>query len=155
MSSLCWWNASVGPPYLGCTRTATETCSSSFCSLRLPPSTGAGIFVTTVVAGSVALVKPFVVASRPFLRDVSFYMVAVFWTFLMLFRRTTNLGETLGTVTHTHLHIQWSSQEWREQQCTMWMDPLFSRVSEPLCGVCHHSYRQFVHLPTSETFDAG
>ncbi|TNM89551.1 hypothetical protein fugu_003785 [Takifugu bimaculatus] len=73
-----------------------ETCSSSFCSLRLPPPTGAGIFVTTVVAGSVALVKPFVVASRPFLRDVSFYMVAVFWTFLMLFRRTTSLGETLG-----------------------------------------------------------
>lgn len=57
---------------------------------------GAGIFVTTVVAGSVALVKPFTVASRPFLRDVSFYMVAVFWTFLMLFRKTTTLGETLG-----------------------------------------------------------
>ncbi|KAL6114268.1 slc8b1 [Pungitius sinensis] len=57
---------------------------------------GAGIFVTTVVAGSVALVKPFAVASRPFLRDVIFYMVAVFWTFLMLFRGTTALGETLG-----------------------------------------------------------
>ncbi|XP_061585085.1 mitochondrial sodium/calcium exchanger protein [Cololabis saira] len=57
---------------------------------------GAGIFVTTVVAGSVALVKPFAVASRPFLRDVSFYMVAVFWTFLMLYRGTTTLQETLG-----------------------------------------------------------
>ncbi|KAM6931122.1 mitochondrial sodium/calcium exchanger protein isoform 1-T1 [Xenentodon cancila] len=57
---------------------------------------GAGIFVTTVVAGSVALVKPFAVASRPFLRDVSFYMIAVFWTFLMLYRGTTTLGETLG-----------------------------------------------------------
>ncbi|XP_029295145.1 mitochondrial sodium/calcium exchanger protein isoform X3 [Cottoperca gobio] len=57
---------------------------------------GAGIFVTTVVAGSVALVKPFAVASRPFLRDVIFYMVAVFWTFLMLFRGTTTLGEILG-----------------------------------------------------------
>ncbi|KAM8886202.1 mitochondrial sodium/calcium exchanger protein [Spinachia spinachia] len=57
---------------------------------------GAGIFVTTVVAGSVALVKPFAVASRPFLRDVIFYLVAVFWTFLMLFRGTTALGETLG-----------------------------------------------------------
>ncbi|KAJ4941683.1 hypothetical protein JOQ06_011560 [Pogonophryne albipinna] len=57
---------------------------------------GAGIFVTTVVAGSVALVKPFAVASRPFLRDVIFYMVAVFWTFLMLYRGTTTLGETLG-----------------------------------------------------------
>ncbi|XP_042343613.1 mitochondrial sodium/calcium exchanger protein [Plectropomus leopardus] len=57
---------------------------------------GAGIFVTTVVAGSVALVKPFAVASRPFLRDVIFYMVAVFWTFLMLYRGTTTIGETLG-----------------------------------------------------------
>ncbi|KAF7200185.1 mitochondrial sodium/calcium exchanger protein isoform X1 [Nothobranchius furzeri] len=57
---------------------------------------GAGIFVTTVVAGSVALVKPFPVASRPFLRDVVFYMCAVFWTFLMLYRGTTTLGETLG-----------------------------------------------------------
>uniref|UniRef100_A0AAX7SWS5 Sodium/calcium exchanger membrane region domain-containing protein n=1 Tax=Astatotilapia calliptera TaxID=8154 RepID=A0AAX7SWS5_ASTCA len=57
---------------------------------------GAGIFVTTVVAGSVALVKPFAVASRPFLRDVIFYMVAVFWTFLILYRGTVTLGETLG-----------------------------------------------------------
>uniref|UniRef100_UPI0037E954AF mitochondrial sodium/calcium exchanger protein isoform X1 n=2 Tax=Semicossyphus pulcher TaxID=241346 RepID=UPI0037E954AF len=57
---------------------------------------GAGIFVTTVVAGSVALVKPFAVASRPFLRDVTFYMAAVFWTFLMLYRGTTTLKETIG-----------------------------------------------------------
>ncbi|XP_077600521.1 mitochondrial sodium/calcium exchanger protein-like [Stigmatopora nigra] len=57
---------------------------------------GAGIFVTTVVAGGVALVKPFTVASRPFLRDVIFYMVAVFWTYLILYRGTTTLGETLG-----------------------------------------------------------
>ncbi|XP_042276759.1 mitochondrial sodium/calcium exchanger protein isoform X3 [Thunnus maccoyii] len=57
---------------------------------------GAGIFVTTVVAGSVALVKPFAVASRPFLRDVIFYMAAVYWTFLILYRGTTTLAETLG-----------------------------------------------------------
>ncbi|XP_076586071.1 mitochondrial sodium/calcium exchanger protein isoform X2 [Chaetodon auriga] len=57
---------------------------------------GAGVFVTTVVAGSVALVKPFTVASRPFLRDVIFYMAAVFWTFFMLFRGTMSLTETFG-----------------------------------------------------------
>ncbi|KAM9360288.1 mitochondrial sodium/calcium exchanger protein [Symphorus nematophorus] len=57
---------------------------------------GAGIFVTTVVAGSVALVKPFAVASRPFLRDVTFYMVAVYWTFFILYRGTTTLRETFG-----------------------------------------------------------
>ncbi|XP_051925166.1 mitochondrial sodium/calcium exchanger protein isoform X1 [Hippocampus zosterae] len=57
---------------------------------------GAGVFVTTIVAGSVALVKPFAVPSRPFLRDVIFYMVAVFWTYLILYRGTTTLAETLG-----------------------------------------------------------
>ncbi|XP_042187448.1 mitochondrial sodium/calcium exchanger protein-like [Oncorhynchus tshawytscha] len=57
---------------------------------------GAGIFVTTVVAGAVSLVKPFTVASRPFLRDVIFYMAAVFWTIVILYRGTISLGETLG-----------------------------------------------------------
>ncbi|KAF7661960.1 hypothetical protein LDENG_00248980 [Lucifuga dentata] len=57
---------------------------------------GAGIFVTTVVAGSVALVKPFTIASRPFLRDVTFYMVAVYWTFVILYKRTVSVGEALG-----------------------------------------------------------
>ncbi|XP_072289500.1 mitochondrial sodium/calcium exchanger protein [Eucyclogobius newberryi] len=57
---------------------------------------GAGIFVTTVVAGSVALVKPFALASRPFLRDLIFYMSAVYWTFVILYRGTISLGETLG-----------------------------------------------------------
>uniref|UniRef100_A0A8C6STZ0 Solute carrier family 8 member B1 n=1 Tax=Neogobius melanostomus TaxID=47308 RepID=A0A8C6STZ0_9GOBI len=57
---------------------------------------GAGIFVTTVVAGSVALVKSFALASRPFLRDMIFYMSAVFWTFVILYRGTISLGETLG-----------------------------------------------------------
>lgn len=55
-----------------------------------------------------ALVKPFTVASRPFLRDVSFYMVAVFWTFLMLFRKTTTLGEILGILSLIHTLVQLS-----------------------------------------------
>lgn len=57
---------------------------------------GAGIFVTTVVAGSVALVKPFTVASRPFLRDMIFYMAAVFWTFTILYKGHIALAEALG-----------------------------------------------------------
>ncbi|CAL8248229.1 unnamed protein product [Merluccius merluccius] len=57
---------------------------------------GAGIFVTTVVAGSVSLFKPFTIASRPFLRDVIFYMAAVYWTFMILYRGTIQLGEALG-----------------------------------------------------------
>ncbi|GCB74814.1 hypothetical protein scyTo_0020794, partial [Scyliorhinus torazame] len=57
---------------------------------------GAGIFVTTVVAGGVALARPFIVASRPFLRDVIFYMAAVFWTFLVLYFGRIDLGQALG-----------------------------------------------------------
>ncbi|NWV86134.1 NCLX protein, partial [Dasyornis broadbenti] len=57
---------------------------------------GAGVFVTTVVAGGIALVKPFTAASRPFLRDVIFYMVAVFLTFMVLYFGRIKLGEALG-----------------------------------------------------------
>ncbi|NXX31746.1 NCLX protein, partial [Nicator chloris] len=57
---------------------------------------GAGVFVTTVVAGGIALVKPFTAASRPFLRDVVFYMVAVFLTFVVLYLGRIRLGEALG-----------------------------------------------------------
>uniref|UniRef100_A0A8D0L9E3 Mitochondrial sodium/calcium exchanger protein n=1 Tax=Sphenodon punctatus TaxID=8508 RepID=A0A8D0L9E3_SPHPU len=57
---------------------------------------GAGIFVTTVVAGGIALVKPFTAASRPFLRDAVFYMLAVFLTFNALYFGKVTLGEALG-----------------------------------------------------------
>ncbi|XP_074828812.1 mitochondrial sodium/calcium exchanger protein isoform X2 [Natator depressus] len=59
---------------------------------------GAGVFVTTVVAGGIALLKPFTVASRPFLRDAVFYMVAVFLTFTMLYFRRITLAGALKRV---------------------------------------------------------
>ena len=37
---------------------------------------GAGVFVTTVVAGTVCVIKPFKLMERPFLRDLSFYIIA-------------------------------------------------------------------------------
>lgn len=57
---------------------------------------GAGIFVTTIVAGGIALVQPFTVASRPFLRDAIFYMVAVFLTFVALYFEKVTLPEALS-----------------------------------------------------------
>ncbi|XP_061459132.1 mitochondrial sodium/calcium exchanger protein isoform X3 [Rhineura floridana] len=56
---------------------------------------GAGIFVTTIVAGGIALVRPFTAASRPFLRDAIFYMVAVFLTFVALYFEEVTLAEAL------------------------------------------------------------
>ncbi|XP_023334030.1 mitochondrial sodium/calcium exchanger protein isoform X2 [Eurytemora carolleeae] len=57
---------------------------------------GAGVFVTTVVAGSVAITKPFKVMERPFLRDVSFYLMAGFWAFYIFWRQEIRLGDALG-----------------------------------------------------------
>ncbi len=64
---------------------------------------GAGIFVTTVVAGSIAVVRPFEAMQRPFLRDVIFYMAAVFFTFFVLYDKKITLAESLGTFRHIGL----------------------------------------------------
>ncbi|MEE6514536.1 hypothetical protein FKM82_022757 [Ascaphus truei] len=48
-----------------------------------------------VVAGGISLVKPFTAASRPFLRDIVFYMAAVFLTFYVLYRGSVRLPEAL------------------------------------------------------------
>uniref|UniRef100_V9KG07 Sodium/potassium/calcium exchanger 6-like protein n=1 Tax=Callorhinchus milii TaxID=7868 RepID=V9KG07_CALMI len=65
-------------------------------SLAIGALIGAGVFVTTVVAGSVAFTRPFLVPSRPFLRDMIFYMGAVFWTFLILYFRKIDIAQALG-----------------------------------------------------------
>ncbi len=57
---------------------------------------GAGVFVTTVVAGSIAVTHPFKLAERPFLRDVIFYIAAAFWTFTILYRREIVMAEAIG-----------------------------------------------------------
>lgn len=77
--------------------------------------TGAGVFVTTVVAGGIALLKPFTVASRPFLRDAVFYMVAVFLTFTMVYFRRITLAGALSKSPAC------SRQIWRAE--SLWPSP--------------------------------
>ncbi|XP_058387467.1 mitochondrial sodium/calcium exchanger protein [Diceros bicornis minor] len=57
---------------------------------------GAGVLVTTVVAGGIAILRPFTAASRPFLRDVIFYMVAVFLIFTAFYLGRVTLAWALG-----------------------------------------------------------
>uniref|UniRef100_A0A8C6E4C9 Mitochondrial sodium/calcium exchanger protein n=1 Tax=Moschus moschiferus TaxID=68415 RepID=A0A8C6E4C9_MOSMO len=57
---------------------------------------GAGVLVTTVVAGGIALLRPFSAASRPFLRDVVFYMAAALLIFTALYRGRVTLAWALG-----------------------------------------------------------
>lgn len=57
---------------------------------------GAGVLVTTVVAGGISILRPFTAASRPFLRDIVFYMVAVYLTFTALYLGRVTLAWALG-----------------------------------------------------------
>ncbi|THC98681.1 hypothetical protein EYZ11_001815 [Aspergillus tanneri] len=53
-------------------------------SLAIGELLGAAGFITSVVAGSMALVRPFKVARRSFVRDVGFFIVAVSCSMLLL-----------------------------------------------------------------------
>ncbi|XP_021341574.1 sodium/potassium/calcium exchanger 6, mitochondrial-like isoform X2 [Mizuhopecten yessoensis] len=59
---------------------------------------GAGVFVTTVVAGSIAVICPFQAMQRPFLRDVIFYLAAAFWSFSILWKKEITKIESIGFI---------------------------------------------------------
>lgn len=59
---------------------------------------GGGIFVTTVVAGSVFLVAPFKLASRPFVRDVVFYFSAGAWAFYLFYTGSITMMHAIGFI---------------------------------------------------------
>lgn len=54
------------------------------------------MLVTTVVAGGIAILRPFTAASRPFLRDIIFYMAAVLLIFTALYCGRVTLAWALG-----------------------------------------------------------
>jgi len=62
------------------------------------PESGAGIFVTTVVAGLICITTPFHVMERPFLRDCVFYMAAVFFVFCVFYQGRVALGHAVGFI---------------------------------------------------------
>ncbi|KAF7171488.1 hypothetical protein CNMCM5623_003823 [Aspergillus felis] len=53
-------------------------------SLAIGELIGAASFITSVVAGSMALVQPFKVARRSFVRDVGFFVIAVSFSMVLL-----------------------------------------------------------------------
>ncbi|XP_078679785.1 mitochondrial sodium/calcium exchanger protein-like isoform X1 [Branchiostoma floridae x Branchiostoma belcheri] len=59
---------------------------------------GAGVFVTTVVVGAVAILTPFEMMQRPFLRDVVFYLAAGFWTWSVLWFKNINVPQAIGFI---------------------------------------------------------
>lgn len=59
---------------------------------------GGGIFVTTVVAGSVFLTQPFKLAARPFLRDCIFYSAAGVWAFYLFYTGSITIPHAIGFI---------------------------------------------------------
>ncbi|XP_076672282.1 mitochondrial sodium/calcium exchanger protein [Andrena cerasifolii] len=59
---------------------------------------GAGIFVTAIIAGSVAVVKPFRVHMKPLMRDACFYMVSICWISYVVKDETIHLWEALSFI---------------------------------------------------------
>ncbi|XP_012946734.1 mitochondrial sodium/calcium exchanger protein [Aplysia californica] len=59
---------------------------------------GAGVFVTAVVAGSIAIICPFTSMERPFLRDVIFYLAATFWAWYVMWDKKITQVEAAGFI---------------------------------------------------------
>merc|ERR1719347_962462 len=57
---------------------------------------GAGVFVTACVAGAVSITHPFKLMERPFLRDVSFYVLSGFWAFYIFWRQEIRIFDAIG-----------------------------------------------------------
>lgn len=64
-------------------------------SLAIGELLGAAAFITSVVAGSMAIISPFKVSRRSFLRDAGFFMVAVVMTMILLADGRLRLWESV------------------------------------------------------------
>ncbi|KAJ5496984.1 Sodium/calcium exchanger membrane region [Penicillium fimorum] len=67
-------------------------------SLAIGELIGAATFITSVVAGSMALVRPFKVARRSFVRDVGYFIVAVVLSMVMLADGKLHVWESAAMV---------------------------------------------------------
>ena len=63
---------------------------------------GAGIFVTTVVVGVISFISnDLTLTNRPFIRDVLFYLGAVSWAFITLYREKITMAVAIGKISLT------------------------------------------------------
>ncbi|KAK5123907.1 hypothetical protein LTR85_002103 [Meristemomyces frigidus] len=84
-----------GSPDVFSTFAAMSTNSGS---LAVGELFGAAGFITAVVAGSMALIRPFHVAKKSFIRDVGFFVVAAGFSMVFLWDGKLNLWECLAMV---------------------------------------------------------
>ncbi|XP_029651062.1 mitochondrial sodium/calcium exchanger protein isoform X2 [Octopus sinensis] len=87
-----------GAPDIFSSIAAVKNAKHGDASLAFGALFGAGLFVTTVVAGIISIIKPFKLMERPFLRDVIFYMVTLFFAFYVLWKKTITKFECIGFI---------------------------------------------------------
>lgn len=74
-------------------------------AFAVPCFAGAGMFVTTIVVGVVSFTSQSELTNRPFTRDVLFYLGAVTWTFITLYRETIDMKQSIGKWYSTPHHF--------------------------------------------------
>ncbi len=67
-------------------------------SLAIGELLGAAAFITSVVAGSMAIIRPFKVSRRAFLRDAGFFLTAVIMTMFLLADGRLRLWESIAMI---------------------------------------------------------
>lgn len=72
--------------------------STNSASLAIGELIGAACFISAVVAGSMALVRPFKVARRSFIRDVGFFIVAASFSMVFIWDGKLSLWESITMV---------------------------------------------------------
>ena len=59
---------------------------------------GAGMFITTVIVGTISLIKPCDLPKRPFLRDTIIYLFSVYATYLFLWYNSIGIYQSAGFI---------------------------------------------------------
>ncbi|XP_014475369.1 PREDICTED: sodium/potassium/calcium exchanger 6, mitochondrial-like [Dinoponera quadriceps] len=59
---------------------------------------GAGVFVTSMIAGSVAIIKPFKVSLKSFMRDACFYITSICWITFVVWDDMVHLWEAVSFI---------------------------------------------------------
>eukprot|EP00053_Salpingoeca_punica_P013705 m.124009 g.124009 ORF g.124009 m.124009 type:complete len:675 (-) comp16276_c0_seq2:426-2450(-) len=74
-------------------------------NLALGELFGAGVFITTVVIGTVAVISPFKVTRRPFIRDACCYLIATAFAFFVLLDGKISTVESIGFICIYALYV--------------------------------------------------
>lgn len=87
-----------GAPDIFSVISAVRASKNGAAGLAIGELLGSGIFITTVIVGTIALIKPCDLPKRPFLRDSGLYIISAFWMFTMLWFGKIDIYQSVGFI---------------------------------------------------------